>query len=139
MWRVAVRAVVCPGGYGWVGVGAASRVLSRRRLLAISAAVRSRRRVFEAGLASIVVVGGGSGLVRRCVCGKAGCVRVVGLGSGLGPVSRVPSRRRLLAKSAAIWGRRLVFEMGLAAIEAVGGCSGSGAAVCVGRPVVGEV
>ena len=82
LWRVAVRAVVCPGGYGWVGVGAASRVLSRRRLLAISAVVRSRRRVFEAGLASIVVVGGGSGSVRRCVRGKAGCVRVVGLGSG---------------------------------------------------------
>ena len=82
LWRVAVRAVVCPGGYGWVGVGAASRVLSRRRLLAISAVVRSPRRVFEAGLASIVVVGGGSGSVRRCVRGKAGCVRVVGLGSG---------------------------------------------------------
>ena len=82
LWRVAVRAVVCPGGCGRVGVGAASRVLSRRRLLAISAVVRSRRRVFEAGLASIVVVGGGSGSVRRCVRGKAGCVRVVGLGSG---------------------------------------------------------
>ena len=51
----------------------------------------------------------------------------------------MPSRRRLLAKSVAIWGRRLMFEVGLAAIEVVGGCGGSGAAVCVGRPVVGEV
>ena len=62
----------------------------------------------------------------------------VSCGVGVGAVSRVPSRRRLLAKSVAIWGRRLTFEVGLAAIEVVGGCGGSGAAVCVGSWVVCE-
>ena len=139
MWCVAVsgRRSARLGGCVWVGVGAASRALSRRRLLAISAVVRNRRRVIEVELAFIGLVGGGSGVVRRCVWEGWLCLR---FWVGVGAVSRVPAgSRRLLARSAAIRGRLRVLEVGLAAIEAVGGCSGSGAAVCVGRPLVGEV
>ena len=171
LWCVAVsgRRSARLGGCGWVGVGAASRALSRRRLLAISAVVRNRRLVIEVELAFIGLVGGGSGVVLRCVwesklcgglcrqkssalpwaaarvaifccfvrtgmlpsgthrerhasalrrssvararqsavsCFSGGCGWI-----GVGAVSRVRGRRRLLANSAAVRRRWWVFEV----------------------------
>ena len=69
--RARQSAVSCfSGGCGWIGVGAVSRVRGRRRLLANSAAVRSRWWVFELGPVAIVCVGGGSGSGAAVCVGK---------------------------------------------------------------------
>ena len=128
------KLVVCElWGWGWGGLACAQQTSAPGDFgggTEPSEGVRGGARVHRGGR-------------RRQWLGAAVCVweswLCVSCGVGVGAVSRVPSRRRLLAKSVAIWGRRLVFEVGLAAVEVVGGCGGSGAAVCVGRRVVCEL